>query len=318
MNTPRRQTKPFLLPLALLGTLLGTLLLSACQGLFTLPSRPANRYALVIGIKTYQTVNPLKFPENDADDMSALLTSKGWKVTTLKSAQATTAAIRSAMNGLNPSGDPDATILVYFSGHGSGSYSNLTVPSTQTWIIPYDASYETSTWITPDDLFGWMQARPARNRIAILDACNSGGFSLSDEAVDTSPPDYNKQLATRSETLLFNAAISSFQRLLASSLTSYGDSTTTVLAAAGSKEVAWDDFGTVMLRSDHGVFTNELLKSAVSGDGNGDGVVTVDEAYRYAKSRIIADWNAKYAGIGGNEGDFLPHISGGTGDVALF
>lgn len=303
-------------PLALLGFLL----LASCQGSFTVPANtPANRYALVIGIKTYQNVISLRYPENDADSMRDLLISKGWTVSTLKSAQAGKSAIEAAIAALNPSNDPDATILVYFSGHGSGSDLDLTVASREAWIIPYDATFDTSTWISPDALFSRIESRPARNRIVILDACNSGGFALSDEAADTSPPDYNRMMGTRSETLLVDAALSDFSRLFTSSITSYGSSSVTVLAAAGSKEVAWDD---MIGRSDHGVFTNELLKSATYGDEDGDGVVTVDESYRYAKSRILADWNAKYYYLrdqtGAYTGDFLPHISGGTGDLALF
>jgi hypothetical protein len=179
-----------------------------------------------------------------------------------------------------------------------------------------------------------MAAVPARNRLLILDSCDSGGFVASDVAVDTSPANYGYASYEdgTSEKFLLLAALSKFNTLLAANIASFGDPEVQVLSAAGSDEFSYD--GTTAMAN--GVFTYYLLEagetnsstSLAKGDADGDGVVTVDEAYVYTKAKINAEWNADYIRnqstwewLYREKGcipDFLPHISGGTGDAVLF
>lgn len=314
-------------------------------------STPANRYALVIGVQDYPdatytykgqsctTSSDLDYPDDDAADMADLLSKEGWTVTqrlisSSDSAIATTgsptyANIESDIASL--SADSSATILVYYSGHGSVSSDGSTV-----YMIPYDGLLTTATvsggyvyhdsdeskWISPATMTNWLAAVPAKHRILILDSCYSGGFTLSDGAVDTSPADYGTYEDGTSETGLLSAALSKFGTLISSNISSYGDTEVLTLAAAGSDEYSYDDS-----EHKHGAFTYYLLKAADSADTDGDGYVSMTEAYIFTKSKIQSVWDAEYSSdkvaqeyynYYGYVPDFLPHISGGTGDLVLY
>lgn len=309
------------------------------------PKTPANRYALVIGVQDYPNSahvdNDLSYPDDDASDLATLLASSGWTVkkqlistsdgSIATDGSPTYANIKAAIDSLST--DDSATILVYYSGHGSTDNGTP-------YIIPYDGLTTTETpysyygqtyyyqnddlakWITPATLRSWMEAVPAKNRVLILDSCYSGGFITGANAVDTAPDDYCQKYGTTADTAILLAALSNFNTLVANNLAAQGTRDIVALSAAGSGEVSWDDLGVSNGRSNNGVFTNYLLKAAESGDVDSDGYVTVAEAYSYAKKNVKANWNADFwnyiDAYGDYSFDFLPHISGGTGDIALY
>lgn len=321
-----------IMPFALLS-----IVLFSCSFSGLASKTPANRYALVIGVQDYPNSahvdNDLSYPDDDASDLATLLASRGWTVkkklistsdgSIATDGSPTYANIKEAIDSLST--DDSATILVYYSGHGSTDNGTP-------YIIPYDGLTTTETpysyygqtyyyqnddltkWITPATLSSWMEAVPAKNRVLVFDSCYSGGFVTGANAVDTSPADYSQALGTTAETGVLLAALSDFNNLVASNLASLGERDLVALSASGSDEVSWDDS-----TSGHGAFTNYFLKAADSGDADGDGYVTISEAYAYAKAKIKANWNAQYnQSLYRTEWDFLPHISGGTGDVALY
>lgn len=312
-------------PLALLTLAIGlalaaSLALGGCSLSTSAPSTPTNRYALVIGVQDYPgSGSDLRYPDDDAAEMAATLEAQGWTVKTrlISSSDGSIETdgsptydnIKSAIGSLST--DSGATILVYYSGHGSID-SGTGTP----YIIPYDGLttlagyYDVDKWITPAAMTGWLDAVPAKNRLLILDSCYSGGFSLSDGSVDTSPADYSSINLTTSDKGLLFAALSKFNSMISTNLLSFGAKEVLTLAAAGSEEYSYDDSG-----HQNGAFTYYLLEAATSGDANGDGYVTVSEAYNYAKKQIKANWNAENWQY---DDDFLPHISGGTGDLVLY
>jgi uncharacterized caspase-like protein len=325
-------------------------LLASCQ-LASVPTTPSNRYALVIGVQDYPDApyvnsSDLSYPDDDASEMATLLAAQGWTVekklistsdgTIATDGSPTYANIESAIAALST--DSSATILVYYSGHGS-------LDGDTAYIIPYDGLKTTVTpyiyngqthyyqdddltkWITPATLTSWMAAVPAKNRLLILDSCYSGAFATSDAAVDTAPADYSQSNQTTSDTSLIAAALSKLNTMLAANVMNFGSKEVQVLSAAGSNESSYDGTdgtnGTIDMKN--GVFTYYLLMAGetnsstglAKGDADGDGAVTVDEAYVYAKAQIKANWNSNYSYIVWGE-DFLPHISGGTRDVVLY
>ncbi len=273
---------------------------------------PSNRYALVIGVQDYPgTNNDLNYPDDDANAMNTLLSAQGWTVrSVLLNGSATYDNIKSEINALST--DSSATVLVYYSGHGS-DYTGT--PS----IIPYDGltisdNFDITNWITPATLTNWVAAVPAKHRLLILDACFSGGFTLGDGSVDTAQADYSQLSYHTLDKGILIGALSKFGALVADNLSTFGDQEVLALSASGSEELSWDDGG-----SQHGAFTNYLLKASTSGDTDGDGYVTVNEAYAYTKKQIRENWNIDYLHSSDPlEWDFLPHISGGTGDIVLY
>jgi len=270
---------------------------------------PTNRYALLIGVQEYASVRDLSYPDDDVTDMKAKLEAQGWATaTTLVNSEATFANIRTQIAAL--SADPDATILVYYSGHG-----HIDVASGTTYILPYDVTITPDEkLITPAMLTTWIAAVPAKHRLLILDSCFSGGFTLGDGTVDTAQADYSRMNYQTLDKGLILGALSKFGSMVANNLSTYGDQEVLALSASGSEEVSWEADSIF-----HGVFTYYLLEASDFGDADGDGYVTVNEAYAYTKKEIRENWNIDYANsFYPDEWDFLPHISGGTGDLVLF
>ncbi len=76
------------------------------------------KFALVIGVKDYEFVQPLKNSLNDARDISAILKTKGFQVIEMynpKTKRELQDAIRAYFNLLN--GQRDAAGFVFYSGH---------------------------------------------------------------------------------------------------------------------------------------------------------------------------------------------------------
>ncbi len=315
-------------PLALLLALASAAALAGCSADI---ATPTNRYAVVIGVQDYPAdTADLSFPDDDAIDMRDVLAAQGWSVSTpIISIGATYSAIHDsiATTLANLVGsDRDATVLVYYSGHGS-------LDNSTGYIIPYDGLVATGTqvetepgsgvwveiagtnpasrakWITPAMLTAWLDALPCKNKILILDSCYSGNFVITGDSIDASPQDSNTTSGTTEDGLLATA-IGNLNELIAASLAGSGSPDVLAISAAGSADLSYET-GAVS----NGVFTYYLLKAAASGDSNGDGYVTATEAFAYAKSCIKAYWNSVNAS---SYLAFLPHISGGTGDLVLY
>lgn len=314
-------------PLALLSALALAAALAGCsQDIET----PTNRYAVVIGVQDYPgDTADLTYPDDDANDMESQLTAHGWTVIkSLINADATHDLIRdailSAVDGLasRVETDENATVLVYYSGHGSiigetgyiipqdGMVSQLQQTSPGVWEnVAVTTPASLANWISPSTLSAWLDALPCKNKILILDSCYSGNFVVAGDSIDASPQDSNTSSGTTEDGLL-ETAVGNLSALIAASLEGSGAPDVLAISAAGSADLSYET-GAVS----NGVFTYYLLKAAASGDANGDGYVTATEAYAYAKSCIKAYWNSVNAA---SYAAFLPHISGGTGDLVLY
>jgi len=313
----RRPKKP--------GTRLSRLLLLAIHGsLFTLLSCSfeitATRYALVYGAQNYDHpgINDLTYTGSDAVDMAASLEITGWMLAMQAPYSAGTVAKQEVFDDIDAlvdSVDPDSSVVIYFSGHGV-QFSDGSI-----YIIPTDAYYtsgtlDTNSLISPADLLQRMDALPCRNRILILDTCYSGGFVTDTGTLDTAPQNYGVyDDGTGGSALL--AALGSYSELLSSAFQSYNPRTPIVVTAAGSEELSYESetYG-------NGVFTYFFLEAATMGDLDGNGFVTIQEAYRYARERIEKYWNFSnfvyYEASSGTYADYLPRISGNARDVVIF
>lgn len=135
----------------------------------TLPKGTERRLALVVGNRDYESLNPLRNPLNDADDMTQTLHRMGFAVTTLKNAD-----YRSLGNGITSfigqlSGTDVA--LFYFSGHGVG-YNG------QNYIMPVNAKVDcleriANEGISIEKILNGFEDRHVRNSFVFLDACRN-------------------------------------------------------------------------------------------------------------------------------------------------
>ncbi len=296
-------------------------LLASCSAEIT-----ATRYALVYGAADYDEIanpddtNDLRFTGGDAQAISAELSAAGWSVTVTRQPTVDKQQILDDIAALVPLVQGDSSVLVYFSGHGA-AYSGMA------YIAPTDAINDAGdpvegNLISSSELLAALDALPCRNRVAVLDTCYSGGFVLATDTgtLDGAPQNFG-EYDDGTEKLALFAALGSYGRLLAAAFESYDPRTPIVVTAAGAEELSYESssYG-------HGVFTYHFLEAAYEGDTDGNGHVTIQEAYRYARKKVEDTWNDLYYYYYAVDGegnvisyvDYLPRISGNARDVVIF
>jgi hypothetical protein len=197
--------------------------------------------ALIVGINNYPT-NPLAGCVNDAIAFSSILERNGDGSPNFSIVLKTDVPTKSELMGKIKelfSGDED-TALFYFSGHGSlnelGGY--IVTPDHQTNDIG----------ISMDDILILANNSATKNKIIILDCCNSGAFG--------SPAVSGGTTAQIKEGI-------------------------TILTASRSNESAVEVNG-------HGVFTNLLLSALHGGGADLRGHITPGSVYAYIDQALGA------------------------------
>jgi hypothetical protein len=228
-----------------------------------------NVWAVVIGIDQYQKTRHLKYAVNDARDFYNHLIRNNRipkeNITLLINQEAQCARLRSMLGThlKNKAGREDM-VIIYFAGHGACEKDVMSPDGDglEKYILPCDAD--------PKDLYGsalpMSEVSRIFNRIRsdrlifIADACYSGasgGRTISLSGVRANISDaFLDRIATGKGRI--------------------------ILTASGANEVSGEDD-----KLEHGVFTYFLLE-ALRGkaDTDGDGIITVDEAYRYVSREV--------------------------------
>lgn len=232
------------------------------------PSR-RDVWAVVVGINDYPQLPKLKYAVNDAKAFRRILLEKNLvpaeNITVLLNEQATLRNLRSALGtGLKGAADSDDMVIIFYAGHGATERDAMSMDGDglEKYILTYDSD--------PADLFS--TALPMRdlalifNRIRserlifIADACYSGAsggrtVSLTGLRANIADTFLDRISAGRGKVII-------------------------TASAANEVSVERDEL-------QHGVFTYYLLEGLKgAADTDGDGLVTVDEAYRYVSDRV--------------------------------
>ncbi len=137
-------------------------------------------YALLIGVGTHH--NPaysLPVTANDAHALQRILCDPRWcaypksHIRLLCNEEATTEALLDGLVWLTACAeeDPNATIVVYYSGHGGRN------EETEIYcLLPHDATTSTSR-ISTTSLSKALDAIPAQRLLVVLDCCHAGGMT---------------------------------------------------------------------------------------------------------------------------------------------
>jgi uncharacterized protein (TIGR02145 family) len=142
-----------------------------------------SKYALVIGVKAYQYVQPLQNSLNDARDMAALLKRKGFTVIELYD-PATKRSMQDAVLKYFEliRSQPKAAGLVYYSGHGMQvKGSNYLMPTFSNPQVEADLDDQC---MNMDYVMRAIEQAGNELNIFVLDACRNNpfhGFSRSSE-----------------------------------------------------------------------------------------------------------------------------------------
>ncbi|GAB1481259.1 hypothetical protein MASR2M78_00740 [Treponema sp.] len=242
---------------------------------------------LIVGIDYYPYPNALNYCVADAQSISDSLS--GYQATRLFGInplvirkEMVFAALREAASLAPPKGYD--SFVFYYAGHGMGYNGDLVMGD-------YTFSTSDTTLINPTELLNAIANIPAKSRLIILDSCLSGAFveepglKWTDES--TLP-------------LLIQAAASEYEKSARGNIL--------VMSASGPDQLSQESSSL-----GHGFFTAGLLESQREGDINGDGCITVSEAYTYARSYVARHFNANNPWQA-----YTPQISSTAMDLVLF
>jgi hypothetical protein len=231
--------------------------------------RRRNLWAVVVGIDSYPNIRPLKYAVADARAFYNLLVMDNQvppeNVFLLLNEQATLQALRSTLGTkVKNKAGADDMVIIYFAGHGAAERDMMSPDGDglEKYLLPYEAN--------PNDLYA--SALPMREVAYILhrirserlvfvaDACYSGASGGRTVSV-------TGMRANLSDRFLERLA---------------GGKGKVIITASSANEVSVEkeELG-------HGVFTYYLMLGLRGpADTDADGLVTVDEAYRYVSAKV--------------------------------
>jgi hypothetical protein len=234
-------------------------------------SRRRNLWAVVVGINDYPNIRPLKYAVADAEAFYDLLVKHNQvpveNVFLLLNEQATLQNLRSTMGTrIKNKAGADDMVIIYFAGHGATERDTMSPDGDglEKYLLPYGAD--------PNDLYA--SALPMREvahifhrirserLVFVADACYSGASGGRTVSITG----MRANLSDR------------FMERLA------GGKGKVIITASSANEVSVekDELG-------HGVFTYYLVQGLRGpADTDADGLISVDEAYRYVSEKVPA------------------------------
>lgn len=228
-----------------------------------------NIWAVVIGINDYPNVRKLKFAVNDAKAFYDYLVSRSHipaeNVTLLLDQEATLTRLRSTLGThLKRKAGKDDMVIIYFAGHGSTEKDVMSPDGDglEKYLLPYDADRrDLYASALPMREISHIFNRVRSERLVFLaDSCYSGASGGRTIGITGTRSDI-------SETFLYRITSGKGR---------------VIITASGANEVSAekDDLK-------HGVFTYYLLEGLRGkADADKDGLITVDEAYRYVSDQV--------------------------------
>lgn len=234
--------------------------------------KPQVARALLIGVGNYthQKFANLPATVRDVEVISDLLADPkrgGYPPDNIRSitdTDANASNIRTALQFLAQSADPQSTVLIYFSGHGGRALEDS---QWRTYLCPREADPGdlSHTAISGEEFSAALAAIPARRILVMLDACHAGGSAALKAADGTTiwkyglPEDYYEALSRGSGQV--------------------------VIASSKAEQYAH-----VRPEGDLSLFTYHL-RDALDGKAavRGDGLVHVLDVFHYVNEAVQSD-----------------------------
>ena len=259
----------------------------------TAPGPVANKYALVVGVGTYQNgINPLQYASTDAANFYNYLVSPAGgrfdrqDVILLRDQQATKAAVVNALNKIKAEAKEDDLVIVYLSSHGTppDKFGGVYVVTYDSQVKPRESIWNSS--ISADILRDFIQGVRAKRLVMIMDACYSNGAYTQ---VSGFLPSGSKSLTNEEDEGYGRSNKYMSQRLLGSKDIVIDENTVISSSASGSSEgwgkvlVSASGAGEKSWESDtlhSSIFTYYFLQGLQQNNGN------ISEAFDYSKPRV--------------------------------
>jgi hypothetical protein len=231
--------------------------------------RRRNVWALIVGINEYQNVRNLKYAVNDARAFYNLLVKQNRvpeeNVIILTNQQANLRNLRRAMGTqLKKRAGKEDMVIIFFAGHGA-TEKDVTSPDgdgLEKYLLPVDAELDDiyTSAIPMREISHIFRRIKSERIIFIADSCYSG--------------------ASGGRTINVSGIRSSLSDAFLDRIS--GGKGTVIITASGANEVSMesDEFK-------HGIFTYFLLEGLKGkADIDDDGLITVDELYRYVSDNV--------------------------------
>ena len=248
-----------------------------------------NRYVVAIGVSDYANNEyDLKYAAKDAGDLAKLLEmNKGefanTKVLRILDTVATRENIQKAKQFLMQSKVGDQVIL-FVAGHG------LLDDKLDWYFATTDVDFNNpaAMGLAYSELEGLLDSIPSRNKLMLMDACNSGEVDKEDaELVANNSQSVAgvksrgfKNVASKSQSLGLQNSFQLMQNLFSDISNGTG---TTVISSASGAEFAYESAAW-----NNGVFTFSMLEGLKTGnaDKNKDGKIVVSELRDYIAGKV--------------------------------
>jgi len=227
---------------------------------------------VVIGVADYQHIDDLDYTDDDAQDMyNTLINNCGFQpsdINLLIDSAATKSSIQNAItNWLASREGPGDLVVIFFSGH-SGSGPDVPpldeADGHDEYLSPYDAL--TDSWandIADDELDAWLSTLDSTKVVVIIDSCFSGGMIKGAKG---------------------SAKAGSGKVAVGDGFAKDIDRAGRVVMTACDDDQESFEFDALQ----NGIFTYYLVEGlqAAAADVNGNGSVSVEEAYSYLRDRV--------------------------------
>jgi len=231
--------------------------------------RRRNVWAVVIGINDYPRIRKLKYAVNDAKAFYDLLVQTNQippeNVFLMLNEQANLKQVRSTLGTrLKNKASKDDMVIIYFAGHGATERDMMSPDGDglEKYLLPYDA--------VPNDLYS--SALPMREIAHILHRISSERLVFIADACYSGASGGRTVSTTGIRANLSDAFI---ERIA-------GGKGKIIITASSANEVSVEKDE---LR--HGVFTYYMVEGLRGrADSDRDGLITVDEAYRYVSDKV--------------------------------
>lgn len=238
------------------------------------------RWGVCIGISNYADaeIPKLSYSHLDAQRMAETLGKLygPGNITLLQDAAATKEAIRRAIyDDLAAKSRPGDLVMIYFSGHGGrcADTSGDEEDGLDEYLVPVEGRVaDPESMILDDTLARWIQQLDGRQVVLVLDACYSGGANRGKNAKGLS-----RANARTGRLDFLDGELRRTKDL--------GQKGTAVLAASEANQLAWE-----LQDADGSVLTRFLLDAIndPKADLNGDGRLTLTEAYQFVAPKVNA------------------------------
>jgi hypothetical protein len=246
---------------------------------------PSSVYrAFLVGVGDYQYFpdaygnTDLPSPPFDVDMMHNTLSNSGSgfsSISKLKDLQTTKAAILNGIATAFSGADSDDISYFYFNGHGM-NYSGVS------YLCPTDISYYSplSSFISTNELEAALSAVPG-TKVVIFDCCHSGGFigkQMQEEEIISTAQEFNDSVIN---VFLSRDLTGSQYKVLTSCLSS--QECMELIPAEGEGDPFGLFSGVLCEGCGYNYYTHPYF-----ADGNGNGEITLHEAYTYTYVRVNA------------------------------